>query len=93
MVPHLVESNIKSILNNKLEYCNTLKNKYYSLIYNLICFTLLCAFIFGILYSRYKYRNSREKKQEENKKRDYILYNLRKFQNIKNSHITNIPLP
>ena len=30
-------------------------------------------------------------KKKENEKRDYILYNLRKFQNIKNKHITNIP--
>ena len=92
MIPHLVESNIKSILNNKLEYCNSLKNKYYSLLYNLICFILLCALVFTILYSRYRHRNSKEKKKEEDSKRDYILYNLRKFQNIKNSHITNIPI-
>ena len=91
MIPNLVESNIKNILNQKLEYCNLLKNRYYSFIYNLVCFILLVSIIFFILYSRYKHRNSREKKIEENKKRDYILYNLRKFQNIKNSHISNIP--
>ena len=91
MIPNLVESNIKSILNQKLEYCNSLKNNYYSFIYNLICFILLISIIFFILYNRYKHRNSQEKKIEENKKRDYILYNLRKFQNIKNSHISNIP--
>ena len=31
------------------------------------------------------------KSKQENKKRDYVLYNLRKYQNLKNSVITNIP--
>jgi len=30
-------------------------------------------------------------RKKEAQKRDYILYNLRKYQNIKNTHITNIP--
>ena len=62
MIPNLVESNIKNILNQKLEYCNSLKNKYYCFIYNLICFIGLVTVIFAILYSRFKHRNSREKK-------------------------------
>lgn len=91
MHPNLVESNIKNILNQKLEYCKNLKNKYYCLLYNILCFLTLSGVIFMILYSKYRHKNSDEKLREENKKRDYILYNLRKFQNIKNSHISNIP--
>ena len=91
MHPNLVESNIKNILNQKLEYCKNLKNKYYSLLYNILCFFILSGLIFVILYSKYRQKNSHESMVEQNKKRDYILYNLRKFQNIKNSHISNIP--
>ena len=91
MHPNLVESNIKNILNQKLEYCKNLKNKYYSLLYNILCFLILSGLIFVILYSKYRQKNSHESMIEQNRKRDYILYNLRKFQNIKNSHISNIP--
>lgn len=89
--PKLVEYNIKSIINTSLNQCHGLKMKYYSFIFNLLCFILLVSIIGGTLYFKYKGHTKEELQRKENEKRDYILYNLRKFQNIKNSHITNIP--
>ena len=91
--PSLVENNIKNVINYNLKKCHELKFKYYSLLLNIIYFLLIITFISIILYFKYKKNiDYNEKKIKENQKRDYILYNLRKFQNIKNKHITNIPL-
>ena len=90
--PHLVESQIKNITSYNLQQCHKIKTHYYNIIFNLLCFCFIIALLWIILY--YKYRNNtniKEKEIKENKKRDYILYNLRKFQNIKNKYITNIP--
>ena len=91
-VPHLVEMPIKNILNYNLQECHEIKMKYYSFLFNLCCFLFIIGIISSILYYKYKGQSDkREKKRLENEKRDYILYNLRKFQNIKNKYITNIP--
>ena len=90
--PNLVEHQIKGVVQYNLRQCHEIKMKYYSFLFNLLCFVLLCSIIGMILYYKYKgQQNSEERKRKENEKRDYILYNLRKFQNIKNKHITNIP--
>ena len=52
---------------------------------------MLSGIILFTLYYKYKGHTKEEILKKDNEKRDYILYNLRKFQNIKNSHITNIP--
>ena len=91
-VPSLVENNIKTVLNHNLQECHQLKFKYYSFFFNLCCFILVIGIIGIILYYKFKGQiNVKEKQKMENQKRDYILYNLRKFQNIKNKYITNIP--
>lgn len=93
MNPNLVEGNIKNIINYNLKSCKQLKFKYYSLIINIFYFILIISVISLILYFKYKKNtNYNELREKEIKKRDYILYNLRKYQNIKNKHITNIPL-
>tara|TARA_Y100000816_G_C25996032_1_gene520312 strand:+ start:632 stop:913 length:282 start_codon:yes stop_codon:yes gene_type:complete len=93
MNPNLVEGNIKNIINYNLKTCKQLKFKYYSLIINVFYFILIISIISIILYFKYKKNtNYNELREKEIKKRDYILYNLRKYQNIKNKHITNIPL-
>lgn len=89
--PTLVEKNVKQIMNFRLNCCRDLKFKYYNFIYNFICFIILVGVVGGILYAKSKTTTLRHRQQRENQKRDYILYNLRKFQNIKNRHITNIP--
>ena len=89
--PRLVENNIKNIIYFKLNECHQLKSKYYNFIYNSICFLGLFSVIGITLYFKYKMKTPQQIREKECKKRDYILYNLRKYQNIKNSHITNIP--
>ena len=91
-VPQLVETQIKSVLNYNLQECHEIKVKYINFLFNICCFLFIFGLIGFILYYKYKGQiNIKEKKRLENEKRDYILYNLRKFQNIKNKHITNIP--
>jgi len=90
--PNLVEHHIKGVVQYNLKKCHEMKMKYYSFLFNICCFIVLCSVVGTILYYKYKeHQNHEEKSQKENEKRDYILYNLRKFQNIKNKHITNIP--
>lgn len=91
-IPSLVEPNIKNIVNYNLNYCHKIKNHYYNFLFNLACFIFIICIIGSILYIKYnKNKDFKQKKIDENKKRDYILYNLRKYQNIKNKPITNIP--
>lgn len=89
--PRLVEYNIKSLTKYSLMKCHELKNTYYNFIFNLILFLFLGGVISVTLYYKYRGHTKEEIEKKNNEKRDYILYNLRKFQNIKNSHITNIP--
>uniref|UniRef100_A0AB39JBM6 Uncharacterized protein n=1 Tax=Florenciella sp. virus SA2 TaxID=3240092 RepID=A0AB39JBM6_9VIRU len=93
MYPNLVEYKIKNIINNNLQYCNNYKNKNINFIFNLCSGIGLLLVICAILYFKYKQKNNkRSQKIKEAKKRDYILYNLRKFKDINNKTITNIPL-
>jgi hypothetical protein len=91
MNPSLVENNIRHIINYRLNQCRNLKLRYYNFLYNFGCFVFLVGTIGSVLYFKFKSHTVEEQKVRENIKRDYILYNLRKYQNIKNSHITNIP--
>ena len=91
-IPSLVETQVKNVLNHNLKQCHNLKFQYQSFFFNILCFLFIFSLISIILYVKYKGNNKEERIQKENKKRDYILYNLRKFQNIKNKHLTNIPL-
>ena len=91
MTPNLVEHQIRNIIHHKLVSCHKLKQSYYNILFNFSCFVFLIGTIGGVLYYKYKHNNVEDIKQRENKKRDYVLYNLRKYQNLKNSVITNIP--
>lgn len=91
MYPKLVENKIKNIVHTNLKYCHSTKLKYYNLIYNTVCLLFFILIIGSILY--YKYKNKQNvvcQEETENKKRDYILYNLRKFQNMNNKEIGTI---
>lgn len=90
--PSLVEYQVKDVLHHNLRQCHELKMNYYSILFNLACFCFIVSILGAIFYYKYKGQvNIQERKQKENEKRDYILYNLRKFQNIKNKYLTNIP--
>jgi len=91
MYPKLVENKIKNIVNTNLQYCHSIKLKYYNFVYNICCFLFILSIISTILYLKYKNKQDVESQREkENRKRDYILYNLRKFQNINNKEIGTI---
>ena len=91
MYPKLVEHKIKNIVHTNLKYCHNIKLKYYNFLYNIFCFVFIIFVIGVILYMKYKNKQNHEiQKEKENKKRDYILYNLRKFQNISNKEIGTI---
>lgn len=91
MYPKLVENKIKNIMNVNLKYCHDLKMKYYNFIFNMICFASITLTIFTILYFKYKKKQDPEiARKKEDMKRNYILYNLRKFQNINNKEIGTI---
>ena len=91
-VPSLVEHHIKSVVHYNLHQCHEMKMKYYSFLFNIVCFLFLVVVIGTILYYKHKGQtNIQERNKKETEKRGYILYNLRKFQNIKNKYITNIP--
>ncbi len=91
MYPRLVENKIKNIVNTNLHYCHGIKLKYYNFIYNICCFLFILSLIFTILYLKYKNKQDIESQiEKENRKRDYILYNLKKFQNINNKEIGTI---
>ncbi len=90
--PRLVEHQVKDVLHHNLRQCHTLKMNYYSILFNIVCFCFIVLVLGTIFYYKYKGQtNIQERTKKENEKRDYILYNLRKFQNIKNKYITNIP--
>jgi len=91
-VPHLVENNIKSITSFTLKKCHDIKFNYYSFLYNLTVLILLILTVYLILKYKYKGNNKEDLKKREDEKRNYILYNLRKYQNMKNKKITNIPI-
>lgn len=91
MYPKLVENRIKSIVHTNLRYCHNMRFKYYNLLYNIFCLSLIIVTIGVLLYFKYKTKQDVQgKKEKENMKRDYILYNLRKFQNMNNKEIGTI---
>lgn len=91
MYPHLVENQIRSVLHYNLHECHKMKTNVMSMMFNIFCLLFITGIVGSILYYKYKgQQDLKEKQRNESKKRDYILYNLRKFQNIKNKYLTNI---
>lgn len=91
MYPNLVENHVKNVLHYNLHECHKLKTNTMSMMFNFFCLVFLTGVVGSILYYKYKgQQDLKEKERNENKKRDYILYNLRKFQNIKNKYLSNI---
>lgn len=92
MYPKLVEYKIKNTIQHNLQQCHKLKQRYFNIFYNLCWLFLITGVVGAILYYKFKGNmDPKERQKRENMKRDYILYNLRKFQNINNKTITNIP--
>jgi len=93
MNPSLVEPTIKYVLNNQLTMIK--KNNEYNknILFNLFLFVLLISIIGITLNLKYKGKQDIISQQiKENKKKNYILSNLRKYQNMKSQPLTNIPI-
>ena len=88
----LVEDNIKNIMKlylNELRRNNQSKKNLY---FNLGLLFIILFTIFITLYIKYKGKQNINKiKENERMKKEYILSNLRKYQNMKNELVTNIP--
>lgn len=91
--PRLVEPRVKYVLNNylyKLKLDTELKK---NLIFNIVCLSSILFIIIFTLYIKYKGRLTKEElKKKEQKKKEYILTRLRKYQNMIQQPLTNIPL-
>lgn len=93
MKAQLVEPIIKNVMNYQLDILNQKNKDKQNIIFNMSLFLILISIIFITLYIKYKgQQDEKTKKEKENRKRDYILSNLRKYQNMKNQPLTNIPL-
>tara|TARA_Y100000389_G_scaffold141203_1_gene139047 strand:- start:4314 stop:4598 length:285 start_codon:yes stop_codon:yes gene_type:complete len=89
----LIEDNIKNIINYKLYKSHISKLNINNIIFNLFCLIFIVTIISSILYCTYKGEKNKEiLKKKEKEKRDFILYNLRKYENIRNNSLTNIPI-
>lgn len=89
----LIEDKIKYIINYNLHKSHINKLNISNIVFNLLSLIFIISLISGILYYTYKgKKNIKLLKKKENEKRDYILYNLRKYENIRNNSLTNIPL-
>lgn len=93
MNPSLVEPSIKYVLNNQLTMIKKNNENKKNLLFNLFLFLLLISIIGITLNLKYKGKQDiMTQKINENKKKHYILSNLRKYQNMKSQPLTNIPI-
>ena len=95
--PRLTEPGVKYFLHHLLQNCHTVKNKYYSLLFNIGCFLVFFVIISLVLFYKYKGTDDIQlKKQREEEKKRYILDKIRKMQqmqiNKSTDLITNLPL-
>ena len=92
-IPRLVEPGVKNVLNNYLYKLKIDTESKRNLLFNLCCLFVLLFIILFTLYIKYKGRQNKEEILErERKKKEYILTRLRKYQNMIEQPLTNIPL-
>lgn len=95
--PSLTEPGIRYYLNHSLKNCKNTKDNYYNIIFNVILLFGLISLSTLILYYKYKGNTDiREKHRKEEKKKLYILEQIKKMQEINKNNsidlITNLPL-
>jgi hypothetical protein len=89
--PKLIEPGMKYFINSSLENCKIIKEKYYNLWYNLYMLLIFCLIIGGILYYKYKAKNNKIQKEEEQRKlQEYLMNKLRFMQDYKKNQINNL---
>jgi hypothetical protein len=94
--PRLIESSIKSTLQQTLNKCHEMRVKYYSLFFNSAIFVLFVSIVGVTLYFCYKRKLTPE--EQYNKMimdQQYILSKIRFYQNERIDHplssITSLP--
>lgn len=93
MNPSLVEPTIKYVLNHQLVTIKQSNERKKNILFNLALFLLLISIIGITLKLKYKGKQDIISQQiNENKKKNYILSNLRKYQTMKSQPLTNIPI-
>ena len=95
--PVLIEPGIKYYLSQSLKNCRNIKDYYYNIIFNVSIFVFFILIIMIVLNYKYKgASNSYEKKIKEEKKKRYILEQIKKMQQLQKNNsmdlITNLPL-
>lgn len=91
--PILVEKNIKYILSNHLNKISIEEDKKKTLFLNIGILVIIVFIVSFTLYIKYKGKQDMNTlKQKEQKKKEYILSRLRKYQNMIEQPLTNIPL-
>lgn len=93
MNPSLVEPTIKYVLNHQLSNIKQSNERKKNIIFNLGLFILLISIVGITLKLKYKGKQDIVAQQiNEDKKKNYILSNLRKYQSMKAQPLTNIPI-
>jgi hypothetical protein len=93
MNPSLVEPTIKYVLNHQLSNIKQGNERKKNIIFNLALFILLISIVGITLKLKYKGKQDIVAQQiNEDKKKNYILSNLRKYQSMKAQPLTNIPI-
>jgi hypothetical protein len=84
MNPILVEPEIKYVLNHHLTTLKQINETKKNILFNVLLFLVLLTIIGITLKLKYKGKQDIQLQRiKENRKRDYILANLRKYQNMK----------
>ena len=94
--PKLIEPNIKYFTKATLKQCKLIKQKYFSIIFNIVCFVLLMTVVGGLLVYKYKGKLSPlEKEVKMQQQKYYIFSKIKQYQDIRlqenQSLITNLP--
>ena len=93
MNPSLVEPTIKYVLNHQLSNIKQSNERKKNILFNLGLFILLISIVGITLKLKYKGKHDIVAQQiNEDKKKNYILSNLQKYQSMKAQPLTNIPI-
>lgn len=95
--PLLTELTTKFYIKNSLKEVRQFKNKYITVIVNILLFLLFVGLVSLLLYYKYKGKPSKEEiKIKENQKKQYLFEKLHKisYEKIKENQnlITDLPL-
>ena len=83
-VPILTEPGVKYFIGGVLKNCHAVKDRYYSMMFNIGLFVCLSGIVGGLLLYKYKGKLTDEELEiRTREKQEYILSKLRLVQNMK----------